>query len=96
MGGVLRNAQFRRRRFDRAVADLTAADPQFPRVTPYDLRHTAASLAVSAGAHVKSLQRMLGHASAARTLDVHADIFTAAGQEPSDAETQKPPADQGF
>lgn len=75
MGGVLRNAQFRRRRFDRAVAELTVADPQFPRVTPHDLRHTAASLAVSAGAHVKSLQRMLGHASAAMTLDVYADLF---------------------
>jgi integrase len=34
-----------------------------PRVTP---RHTAASLAVSAGANVKAVQRMLGHASAAR------------------------------
>jgi hypothetical protein len=44
-------------------------------VTPHDLRHTAASLAVSAGAHVKSLQRMLGHASAAMTLDVYADLF---------------------
>jgi hypothetical protein len=75
MGGVLRNAQFRRRRFDRAVAELTAADPHFPRVMPHDLRHTAASLAVSAGAHVKSLQRMLGHASAAMTLDVYADLF---------------------
>jgi len=75
MGGVLRNAQFRRRRFDRAVAELTASDSQFPRVTPHDLRHTAASLAVSAGAHVKSLQRTLGHASAAMTLDVYADLF---------------------
>ena len=45
------------------------------RVASQDLRHTAASLAVSAGAHVKSLQRMLGHASAAMTLDVYADLF---------------------
>jgi integrase len=44
-------------------------------VTIHDLRHTAASLAVSAGAHVKSLQRMLGHASAAMTLDTYADLF---------------------
>ncbi|GAC84763.1 putative site-specific recombinase, partial [Gordonia paraffinivorans NBRC 108238] len=36
-----------------------------PRVTIHDLRHTAASLAVSAGVNVKALQRMLGHASAA-------------------------------
>jgi integrase len=32
-------------------------------------------LAVSAGANVKSVQRMLGHASAAMTLDVYADLF---------------------
>jgi integrase len=44
-------------------------------VTPHDLRHTAASLAVSAGANVKAVQRMLGHASAAMTLDVYADLF---------------------
>jgi integrase len=46
-----------------------------PRVTPHDLRHTAASLAVSAGANAKALQRMLGHASAAMTLDLYADLF---------------------
>jgi integrase len=44
-------------------------------VTPHDLRHTAASLAVSAGANVKAVQRMLGHASAAMTLDVYAGLF---------------------
>src|SRR6187402_1250698 len=42
---------------------------------PHELRHTAASLAVSAGANVKAVQRMLGHASAAMTLDVYADLF---------------------
>ncbi len=46
-----------------------------PRITPHDLRHTAASLAVSAGVNVKALQRMLGHASAAMTLDTYADLF---------------------
>lgn len=44
-------------------------------LTPHELRHTAASLAVSAGANVKAVQRMLGHASAAVTLDVYADLF---------------------
>ncbi len=47
----------------------------FPRVTTHDLRHTAASLAISAGANVKAVQRMLGHASAAMTLDTYADLF---------------------
>jgi integrase len=45
------------------------------RVTPHDLRHTSASLVVSAGANVKAVQRMLGHPSAAMTLDVYADLF---------------------
>ena len=44
-------------------------------LTPHDLRDTAASLAVAAGASVKAVQRMLGHASAAMTLDVYAGLF---------------------
>lgn len=31
-------------------------------LTPHEMRHTAASLAISAGANVKAVQRMLGHA----------------------------------
>jgi integrase len=46
-----------------------------PHTTPHDLRHTAASLAVSAGGNVKAIQKMLGHASAAMTLDIYADLF---------------------
>jgi integrase len=46
-----------------------------PPLTPHSLRHTAASLAVSAGANVKAVQRMLGHASASMTLDVYSDLF---------------------
>jgi integrase len=42
---------------------------------PHELRHTAASLAVAAGANVKAVQRMLGHVSAAMTLDVYAGLF---------------------
>jgi len=33
------------------------------------------SLAVAAGADVKAVQQMLGHASAAMTLDVYAGLF---------------------
>lgn len=58
-----------------AVERCQAIDPDFPKITPHDLRHTAASLAISAGANVKAVQRMLGHASAAMTLDVYADLF---------------------
>ena len=45
------------------------------RLTLHELRHTAASLAVSSGANVKAVQRLLGHASAAMTLDVYAGLF---------------------
>lgn len=46
-----------------------------PRITPHDLRHTAASLAISAGANAKAVQRMLGHKSAAMTLDTYSGLF---------------------
>jgi integrase len=65
----------RRPWFQAAVEASQATDPDFPRVTPHDLRHTAASLAISSGANVKAVQRMLGHASAAMTLDTYADLF---------------------
>jgi integrase len=70
MGGVLRNRAARRNWFDRAVAMIGEEG-----LTPHELRHTAASLAVSAGANVKAVQRMLGHASAVMTLDRYADLF---------------------
>ena len=69
-GGVLRNLNFRRDVFDRAA---TAAG--LDGLTPHELRHTAESLAVASGASVKAVQRMLGHASAAMTLDTYADLF---------------------
>jgi hypothetical protein len=47
-----------------------------PSLAPHGLRHTAASLAIKAGAKVKAVQWMLGHASAAMTLDRYADLFT--------------------
>lgn len=61
--------------FASAVRRAQKIDPDFPRISPHDLRHTAASLAISAGANVKAVQRMLGHASAAMTLDTYADLF---------------------
>ena len=54
---------------------MCSSDLSFPSITPHDLRHSAASLAVSAVAYVKAVQRMLGHAKASMTLDVYADLF---------------------
>jgi len=67
-----------------APSDGIAVD-DFPKVTPHDLRHTAASIAVSSGANVKVLQKMLGHASAAMTLDRYADLFDSDDVSVSDA-----------
>jgi len=69
-GGVLRNRVFRRGFFDPAADEIGV-----PGLTPHELRHTCASLAVSAGANVKALQRMLGHSSAKETLDTYAELF---------------------
>lgn len=90
-GGVLRNSNWRDRVFKPAVEALRATSieqrrkelaedgevvtPEFPTITPHDLRHTAASLAISARANVKAVQRMLGHAKASMTLDTYADLF---------------------
>lgn len=70
-GGWVRANNFKRRTYDPAVAAAKLpAD-----LWVHDLRHTAASLAISAGASVKSVQRMLGHASAKITLDTYAGLF---------------------
>ena len=69
-GAVLRVANFRRGYFDRAAKQIGV-----PGLVPHELRHTAASLAISAGASVKSVQRMLGHASATLTLDRYGHLF---------------------
>jgi integrase len=69
-GAVLRVANFRRGYFDRAAREVG-----LPGLVPHELRHTAASLAIAAGANVKSVQRMLGHASATLTLDRYGHLF---------------------
>lgn len=74
-GEPIRVSTFRPRAFAPAVQRCQAVDSLFPLITPHDLRHTAASLAISAGANPKGVQTMLGHASAAMTLDTYADLF---------------------
>jgi hypothetical protein len=70
-GGPLRLNNWRRRVFDPACQELGMF-----KVSPHDLRHTAASLATQRGGNVKAVQRMLDHASAAMTLDVYAGLFS--------------------
>ncbi|GAB4680645.1 tyrosine-type recombinase/integrase [Mycobacterium avium] len=75
-GGVLLLNTWRERTWNPTVETLTDADDDFPRVTPHDLRHTAASLAVQAGANIKALQAMLGHEDATETLNTYAELFS--------------------
>ena len=49
---------------DNSWFDKALAAAALPPMTIHDLRHTAASLAISSGANVKAVQKMLGHASA--------------------------------
>lgn len=65
----LRNRNFRRDVFDDAVEDLGLE------ITPHNLRDTAASLAIQAGASVVAVARLLGHESAATTLNHYATFF---------------------
>ena len=44
--------------------------------TIHDLRHTAASLLIAAGADVKAVQVILGHSTA--TMDLHRHLFSGA------------------
>lgn len=69
-GGPLRSAVFRRGAFGDAAAAIGVPD-----LHPHELRHTAASLAIASGADVKVVQQMLGHSSAAMTLDVYGHLF---------------------
>lgn len=62
-GGPLRNTNFRTRVFAPAAASVGLAG-----VTPHDLRHTAASLAVAAGANVTAVQRTKRSRRGVRTI----------------------------
>ncbi|WP_262391724.1 tyrosine-type recombinase/integrase [Nocardiopsis sp. CNR-923] len=71
-GAALRLRNWRNREFGKAV---TAAKLDGMGLTPHKLRHTAASLAIAAGADVKVVQAMLGHATATMTLDRYGHLF---------------------
>ncbi|MFC7328054.1 tyrosine-type recombinase/integrase [Marinactinospora rubrisoli] len=71
-GARIRLRNWRNREFGRAVK---AAGLGGLGLTPHKLRHTAASLAIAAGADVKVVQTMLGHATATMTLDLYGHLF---------------------
>lgn len=81
-GGPLRYANFRSRVFDPAVKEAGLAGLG---ITPHKLRHTAASLAIAAGADVKVVQLMLGHKDASMTLNIYGHLFPDRLDEVADA-----------
>jgi len=70
-GTPLRNGNFKRNVFNPAI-DIA----QIPRITFHELRHTAASNAISAGAKVEEVAHMLGHADKSLTLKVYSHMFS--------------------
>ena len=74
-GEVLRNSNWRSRVFAPAMKACQKSDESFPSITPHDLRHTAASLAVSAGAEREGGPADARPAKASMILDVYADLF---------------------
>jgi integrase len=70
-GQPLRVSTWRPRTF--TTAQKAAGISPLRRV--HDLRHTAAALAIEAGAHPKMLQDMLGHRQITITLDVYGHLF---------------------
>jgi integrase len=79
-GGAYRVRVFRRGGFDAAAERIGAGG-----MTAHELRHTAASLAIAAGADVKVVQQMLGHKSAIMTLDLYGHLFPDRLDEVADA-----------
>jgi len=65
-GGHLTHYTFYRH-FKKIAASIGRPDAR-----PHDLRHTAATVAIASGADIKSVQDMLGHATASFTLNVYA------------------------
>ena len=55
------------RAFKKIVATIGRPDAR-----PHALRHTAATVAIASGADIKSVQSLMGHATASFTLNVYA------------------------
>jgi integrase len=71
-GDHLHETNWKHRVFDRAAARAQLTPPA---LRVHDLRHSAASFAISSGASVKAVQRQLGHRSATTTLDRYAHLW---------------------
>jgi integrase len=75
-GHALRSTNFRRSVWNGARNAIAIDSPRLAELRIHDLRHTAASLAISCGGNIKVIQRMLGHKHASMTLDVYGHLYT--------------------
>ncbi len=67
--GYLKNHEFRK------VFDVAAATSGLGGLSPHELRHTCASLAIRSRASIKTVQRLLGHKTATMTLDRYGHLY---------------------
>lgn len=77
-GGLHRHANFYRRFFRPAVKAALPEELQGLRF--HDLRHTAAALMISLGAHPKEIAERLGHSSITVTMDRYGHVFPSRDQ----------------
>jgi integrase len=69
-GGPLRRSHFHRENFKPLLKKA-----QLPAIRFHDLRHTSATLLLSAGVHPKVVQERLGHSQISVTLDIYSHVL---------------------
>ena len=74
-GGPIRKSNFTRRYWKPAAVSAGFAEVVF-----HELRHTAATIAIEAGAHPKALQLRMGHSSIMVTLDRYGHLMPGADE----------------
>jgi integrase len=70
MAGPLRRSHFHRQEFKPLLKRAKLPDIRF-----HDLRHTSATLLMSAGVHPKVVQERLGHSQIAVTMDIYSHVL---------------------
>lgn len=78
-GGPLRRSRFRERVFKPLLKKAGLPDIRF-----HDLRHTSATLLLSAGVHPKIVQERLGHSQISVTLDTYSHVLPTLQLEAAD------------
>jgi integrase len=81
-GGAIWNGTFRKAVWDRACVAVGLGEyveikgrARYRGLVPHELRHTAASLAIAAGANIKVVQTILGHKTATMTWDLYGHLY---------------------